>query len=1201
MSGDVQPRKRKDKRRKKEGGSLGDIHDTTSTHKFKSEPSKKSFDLNDLGEKIHIQNEHGIGGNICVKIVFFCLLALLVGAVGLIYVHSQGSTDVDLPSVEESRFSEYFTGWLDDAVDDHEHETAEHADDGDDHEHNEEDVISSFFNFGAKEEPEKEEEPDIIEEKFMESEQQPAESEEEAQEDEDGNDGKYKDNEDDNELGDVPIKKRKLLASDEEDDDDGDDNDNDNDNDDDDDDENENEEGDEEKEEEEYDASQEDDSGDIEENNRKRKYKFFGKKFIRNFRNIHIDDDDDDDEDEDVSKEQLNTSGGEEEEINKHVTYEDDKKASKLSRIIKLKNTKNVDKKEVFRLKPIVDDSGYDEIDESDVEDDKYENEGEDEDEDEDEDEGEGEDESLENQKEENESENENEFDSIDDNEKSETDGDDDDDDDIVEEMPVVSKIKYLIESINIRDLINQLSTGAEVEEDTRRKGDAKEEKGANEETGGDDETADQISYSVVVTLKVGVGIALIIVAHLVLVQKWKAKGNVPPDESGECEGENLSTEQEPVISRRQTLVPEDVSLNDGLDEEDMEEEPESDEEVDENYEKEECSENEEGEGEEEDDDDDDYQEEGQVFRMQLGDKWRTLQNNNTNIKEKHSDKVNFLENEDEEDEEVQNEDDFEHVDDVENEEDYDDENCEEEEELEDEEEDVEEGHYEEDDVEEEEPEEDYFKSKNFSPREDAAPIPPPRSHKRSGQSEEEELEGQSEEVVVEEKTSFRGDVVKQEQEELNSAEVKQTNADEWSFRQEFQYADEQFENNPKLALRTFEEILSKKPTLVRALVGRARVLDHIAEVERSNTYLKQATNAYMKLILQEGHRLDDEMFEKLSERCIQRMRFGGYLGAAIEIHKALVQRFPKTPKFRNTLAVTYLMSNYIEPARKVLKETLTLWPENGFALVHYGFILKTTDNNMEEGAKLLMKGINTKEEGVIDGMFFFHLGDALNRLGKPEKAIKWYDLGVEEGLFLSRYQRSLYNVNRLKGQPWWTKEETTYQNFFDRLEKNWREIRREGLELYNAKGVNLFKAESENLKNTGDWRQMDLFFRGRKQPNCDKAPVTCSLVSAFKPAARCTRGQIKFSVMLPNTHVWPHCGPTNCRLRSHLGLVVPPKTYIRVAEETRTWEEGKFIIFDDSFEHEVWHNGTSLRLVLIVDIWHPELTEHERQSLSPI
>jgi len=50
-----------------------------------------------------------------------------------------------------------------------------------------------------------------------------------------------------------------------------------------------------------------------------------------------------------------------------------------------------------------------------------------------------------------------------------------------------------------------------------------------------------------------------------------------------------------------------------------------------------------------------------------------------------------------------------------------------------------------------------------------------------------------------------------------------------------------------------------------------------------------------------------------------------------------------------------------------------------------------------------------------------------------------------------------------------------------------------------------------------------------------------------------------------------------------------------------RTWEEGKFIIFDDSFEHEVWHDGNEFRLVLIVDFWHPELTEQQRKTLSPI
>ncbi|CAL1270396.1 unnamed protein product [Larinioides sclopetarius] len=50
-----------------------------------------------------------------------------------------------------------------------------------------------------------------------------------------------------------------------------------------------------------------------------------------------------------------------------------------------------------------------------------------------------------------------------------------------------------------------------------------------------------------------------------------------------------------------------------------------------------------------------------------------------------------------------------------------------------------------------------------------------------------------------------------------------------------------------------------------------------------------------------------------------------------------------------------------------------------------------------------------------------------------------------------------------------------------------------------------------------------------------------------------------------------------------------------------RTWEEGKVILFDDSFEHEVWHNGTVSRLVLIVDFWHPELTAYQKRSLTPI
>lgn len=71
-------------------------------------------------------------------------------------------------------------------------------------------------------------------------------------------------------------------------------------------------------------------------------------------------------------------------------------------------------------------------------------------------------------------------------------------------------------------------------------------------------------------------------------------------------------------------------------------------------------------------------------------------------------------------------------------------------------------------------------------------------------------------------------------------------------------------------------------------------------------------------------------------------------------------------------------------------------------------------------------------------------------------------------------------------------------------------------------------------------------------QKNCEQTPFTCRLIEDFSPASGCRRGQTKFSVMEGRTHVWPHCGPTNCRLRAHLGLVIPNGTAIRVAEETR-------------------------------------------------
>lgn len=161
------------------------------------------------------------------------------------------------------------------------------------------------------------------------------------------------------------------------------------------------------------------------------------------------------------------------------------------------------------------------------------------------------------------------------------------------------------------------------------------------------------------------------------------------------------------------------------------------------------------------------------------------------------------------------------------------------------------------------------------------------------------------------------------------------------------------------------------------------------------------------------------------------------------------------------------------------------------------------------------------------------------------------YEDGVANKLFLSKYQRSLYNVNKLTGKPWWDINEMAHKEFFQSLQRHWKQIREEGLTVLNQKGY--FKEESEHLTDTGDWKQFELFARGKKNiENCEKCPFTCSIAETLYIAEDCKRGQIKFSVLHSGTHIRPHCGPTNCRLRSHLGLVVPPNTFIRVAEETR-------------------------------------------------
>lgn len=93
----------------------------------------------------------------------------------------------------------------------------------------------------------------------------------------------------------------------------------------------------------------------------------------------------------------------------------------------------------------------------------------------------------------------------------------------------------------------------------------------------------------------------------------------------------------------------------------------------------------------------------------------------------------------------------------------------------------------------------------------------------------------------------------------------------------------------------------------------------------------------------------------------------------------------------------------------------------------------------------------------------------------------------------------------------------------------------------------------------------------------------------------------VLFSRLEAGAHIPPHSGVLNCRLICHLPLIVPEGCWLRVGNETRCWEEGKLLIFDDSMEHEAKNPSSELRIVLLFDTWRPELTSEERTAISAI
>lgn len=143
--------------------------------------------------------------------------------------------------------------------------------------------------------------------------------------------------------------------------------------------------------------------------------------------------------------------------------------------------------------------------------------------------------------------------------------------------------------------------------------------------------------------------------------------------------------------------------------------------------------------------------------------------------------------------------------------------------------------------------------------------------------------------------------------------------------------------------------------------------------------------------------------------------------------------------------------------------------------------------------------------------------------------------------------------------------------------------------------------APANHLLEDHGWGAFHLMEYGRPHPDhAARCPATmAALALAPQPAIGTRSPMALFSRLKPGTHIAPHHGVFNTRLICHLPLVVPDGCGIRVGSHTRQWREGELLILDDSFEHEAWNRGASDRVVLLFEVWRPDIDDAERAAIT--
>ena len=214
----------------------------------------------------------------------------------------------------------------------------------------------------------------------------------------------------------------------------------------------------------------------------------------------------------------------------------------------------------------------------------------------------------------------------------------------------------------------------------------------------------------------------------------------------------------------------------------------------------------------------------------------------------------------------------------------------------------------------------------------------------------------------------------------------------------------------------------------------------------------------------------------------------------------------------------------------------------------------------------------------------------------------------------LHRPSPSLVFLPGLRSLPFWTSfdgaanrvafQDPMVTHVVEYLEENVPTFQRE-YEKQQASVPSDYKSGGEHDRklHSGSWDWHSYLLQGVVQPQfIEHFPETSAVLNVLRNDHLLFEGTpfgfCFFSSLHAHSKIQSHTAPMNFRLRVHVPLKVPNNCGIRVGPVSKDWVEGRAMVLDDSYDHEVWNDSDETRVLLLVDVWHPDVKPQEKEEI---